>query len=551
MPACRIAASNLPHNQGDASRAATNKPGRWKLAKRRAPFLLRFNVVAYRSPLLNASSPSKPKIPHKFIACLRIWFKSNGTRLCCYYPPVKSNPEYKAFCVAKIFLRSGSLDALLALGESGQPVYLSALQLRETLRLRKQSPIADCLAIPQLNDAGNRLDWYSPLAGKVTTWASASNSARSAALNQLLACQSIFAEISERALRSEKPGQKLFGALLNKALQFPDQNFVYLVDGKPVITFWGFISLDKKSRQNAFDCLTLDDVEPQLVLSRLAPVTAASVAVAQPAPLPAQQPDPVIPSLTAQDMASEPEATDEPASDAVSVVPLVAAKPPVRAWLRYGWLLPAAALLATFGVQLKGCSDSPIATAPPTTATSPAVEPASPPARPAPAVLSALPLTAATVAPAPQPAPAPEPAAAAAVPVADVRPAEKDDLVMPQNAVKIGSVKFLNGNWRVRVQVKNPLTGTPPMLKYQLQNGKGSARITQGDGVSCRVEVFAGLMKSGNLVINSRSKARCSDGSRYQMPELVCKQGLTGAAECSGRYNDDTVLPMTMKRESK
>ncbi|WP_240153515.1 SrfA family protein [Erwinia amylovora] len=454
--------------------------------------------------------------------------------------------------MAKIFLRSGSLDALLALGESGQPVYLSALQLRETLRLRKQSPIADCLAIPQLNDAGNRLDWYSPLAGKVTTWASASNSARSAALNQLLACQSIFAEISERALRSEKPGQKLFGALLNKALQFPDQNFVYLVDGKPVITFWGFISLDKKSRQNAFDCLTLDDVEPQLVLSRLAPVTAASVAVAQPAPLPAQQPDPVIPSLTAQDMASEPEATDEPASDAVSVVPLVAAKPPVRAWLRYGWLLPAAALLATFGVQLKGCSDSPIATAPPTTATYPAVEPASPPARPAPAVLSALPLTAATVAPAPQPAPAPEPAAAAAaVPVADVRPAEKDDLVMPQNAVKIGSVKFLNGNWRVRVQVKNPLTGTPPMLKYQLQNGKGSARITQGDGVSCRVEVFAGLMKSGNLVINSRSKARCSDGSRYQMPELVCKQGLTGAAECSGRYNDDTVLPMTMKRESK
>ncbi|MCK8306073.1 virulence effector protein, partial [Erwinia amylovora] len=66
---------------------------------------------------------------------------------------------------------------------------------RETLRLRKQSPVADCLAIPPLNDAGNRLDWYSHLAGKVTTWASASNSARSAALNQLLACQSIFAYI--------------------------------------------------------------------------------------------------------------------------------------------------------------------------------------------------------------------------------------------------------------------------------------------------------------------------------------------------------------------
>ncbi|ADP12599.1 Putative virulence effector protein [Erwinia sp. Ejp617] len=451
--------------------------------------------------------------------------------------------------MAKIFLRSGNLDALLALGESGQPVYLSALQLRETLRLRKQSQIADCLAIPQPNDAGNRLDWYSPVAGKVTTWASASNSARSAALNQLLVCQSTFAEISERALRSEKPGQKLFGALLNKALQFPDQNFVYLVDGKPVITFWGFISLDKKTRQNAFDCLTLDDVDPQIALSRLAPVTVSSVSVAKPAPLPARQPAPVIPSMTAQDRADEPETTDEPTSEPVPAVPF-AEKPAARSWLRYGWLLPAAALLVAFGIQLKACSDRTIATSPP--ATPPAVEPParSPAPTVAPAVLSALPLTSAIVVPTPRPDPAPAPAPAAA-PLADVRPAGKDDLVMPQNAVKIGSVKFLNGNWRVRVQVKNPLTGTPPMLKYQLQNGKGSARMTQGDGVSCRVEVFAGLMKSGNLVINSRSKARCSDGSRYQMPELVCKQGLTGAAECSGRYNNDTVLPMTMKRESK
>jgi hypothetical protein len=34
------------------------------------------------------------------------------------------------------FLRSGNLDAVLALGENGQPVYASALQIRETLRLR-------------------------------------------------------------------------------------------------------------------------------------------------------------------------------------------------------------------------------------------------------------------------------------------------------------------------------------------------------------------------------------------------------------------------------
>ncbi|WP_048697247.1 SrfA family protein [Erwinia piriflorinigrans] len=447
--------------------------------------------------------------------------------------------------MAKIFLRSGNLDALLALGENGQPVYLSALQLRETLRLRKQSQIADCLAIPQLNEVGDRIDWYSSLAGKVTTWAAASNSARRAALDQLLACQSAFSEIGKRALNSDKPSQKLFGALLTKALQFPDQNYVYLVDGKPVITFWGFVSLDKKSRQDAFDCLTIDEVDPPLALSRLAPTDTPAANSASAPAKPELIADPAIAPMPELEIVDKPEATKD-------AVPLVApVKPPAAAWLRYGWLIPAAVLMFAAGVQLKGCSEKNMVKAPPSAATQPTLPSAS---DPIPAAVSiaeiTLPLAAATVSPPSQPVPAAEPAPAPATMV-EVRAIQKDELVMPQDSIKNGSVKFLNGSWRVKVQMKNPLTGTPPMLRYQLQNGKGSARITQGDGVSCRVEVFAGLMKSGNLVINSRSKARCSDGSRYQMPELVCKQDLTGAAECSGRYNDDTVLPMTMKRESK
>jgi len=468
--------------------------------------------------------------------------------------------------VAKIFLRSGNLDAVLALGENGQPVYLSALQLRETLRLRKQSALADCLAIPQPNDAGDRLDWYSPVNGKVSSWAAASNSARKAALNDLLACQSTLAEISDRAQQSDKPSQKLFGALLSKALQFPDQNYVYLVGGKPVITFWGFVSLDKKSRQDAFDCLrAVEDDEPQLGLSRLAPVAAApapAAATVSPVIAPLITPEPaaaprVMPTIPPLEIIDEPEAIAPEPAPAVPATP--AAKPPMKAWLRYSWVVPAVVLLIAFGVQLKSCSDkAPEEVKAPEPAAQP--EPAAPqaanaPAAPvAPAAAPTLPLAPAIIAPAvvtPAAAPAAATAAEPAVEaVADARPVAKDDLVLPADAVKIGSTKFLNGNWRVLVQ-KNLPTGTPPMLKYQLKNGKGTARITQGDGVSCKVEVFAGLMSSGNLVINSRTKARCSDGSRYQMPELVCKQGLSGPAECSGSYNADTVLPMTMKRESK
>lgn len=499
--------------------------------------------------------------------------------------------------MAKTFLRSGSLDAVLPLGENGQPVYLSALQLRETLRLRKQPQIADCLAIPQSNDAGDRLDWYSPISGKVTSWAAASDSARTHALNQLIACQQAVADMCQKAQYAEKTSQKLFGALLAKALQFPDQNFVYLVGGKPVLTFWGFVSLEKKSRQDALDCLrAVEDDEPPLNLSRLSAPVVPAIAAVPLAPI-APIVIPAIAAPVAEPVAAAAEVIAEPAVEPQSVEIKTA---PKHALIRYGWMLPAAALLIAFGVQIKGCVSQPEpaktqaasqAKAPAAVAdgsdaakaeTSAATETAKPAAPQQPAAVTPAPAqpetTAETDKPAPvhaqstaetvKPAPATlpvdsasvtaDPAATAAAPeaapeqpVVEAPPAAKDDLVMPADAVKQGSTKFLNGNWRVIVGGKNPITGKPPVLRYQIKNGKGVAKIVQGGGITCRVDVYAGLMSSGNLVINSRTKSRCSDGSRYQMPELVCKQGATGAAECSGQYDASTVLPMKMKRESK
>ncbi len=39
----------------------------------------------------------------------------------------------------------------------------------------------------------------------------------------------------------QQQGDKaVFGKLLKRVIHFPDENFVYLVQGKPVLTFWGF-----------------------------------------------------------------------------------------------------------------------------------------------------------------------------------------------------------------------------------------------------------------------------------------------------------------------
>ncbi|RRZ95582.1 SrfA family protein [Erwinia sp. 198] len=492
--------------------------------------------------------------------------------------------------MAKLFLRSGSLDAVLPLGENGQPVYLSALQLRETLRLRKQQQIADCLAIPQPNDAGDRLDWYSPISGKVISWAAASDSARAHALNQLVACQQTVADLCQRALQSDKNSQKLFGALLAKAIQFPDQNFVYLVGGKPVLTFWGFVSLEKKGQLDPLDCLRAVEEEAPLTLSKMtaaAPVVAVAPAVSA-TPAAAAVTPAAAPAIAAYQTSAEPENTPEPPPAASAPVKPKPVKNTARQnLLRYGWILPAAALLVVFGVQMKNyfsamrqeVTASPTANvnapkpavapekaaadrqqpatepAKQTTETKPAADAIKQPAETQPvaeqdAVLPVAPASVAAVAATPtQTAAEATPAPVAQPPAV---PAGKDDLVLPTNAVKLGSTRFLNGNWRVIVGIKTPLTGKPPVLRYQLRNGKGQAQMTQGDGTVCRVEVYAGVMKSGNLVINSRTRAKCSDGSRYHMPELTCVQGAEGtAAACSGQYDADTVLPMTMKRESK
>ncbi|EDL9300138.1 ssrAB-activated protein, partial [Salmonella enterica subsp. enterica serovar Dublin] len=160
---------------------------------------------------------------------------------------------------------------------------------------------------------------------------------------------------------------------------------------------------------------------------------------------------------------------------------------------------------------------------------------------PLPELTAHLPLHRAEVTPAPKSAPLPEaPVIIAAIP--------KDALVMDSTQMKLGTTRFLNGSWRVSVDVKDPITGKPPSLRYQIQNNKGIARVVHGDNVVCRAEIFSGLHQTGELMIKSRGNARCTDGSRYPMPEITCKAGVNDVATCTARYGDHAAIPLTFKK---
>jgi hypothetical protein len=440
--------------------------------------------------------------------------------------------------VAKTFLRSGNLDALLALGENGQPVWASALQIRETLRLRRQTTLANCLAIPQPNERGDRLDWYAPFSGKVRSWLAASDHERRQALEQLTLNQQDLQALSQRARDTENPAMRLFGALLSKTLQFPDQQYVYLVDGKPVITFWGFVDPQARTRDDALACLrdSLDEQLPSL-LPEPPPVVDTPLLVAEPEPE-------VIASEDALPEMAAPE--PEPAE----ILPPPAATRSWRPWLLLLPVAVAATAAVTFWLHSTPEAAPPVVAQAPAPVVSKAIAP--------PAVLvqaeklaTTLPQASATVV-APEPAPVAAvtpsaPVAAAPVPTA---PAQADDLVITAEDVRVGSVRFLDGRWRVTLRQTNLPTGKPPSLRYQIRNGKGTALITQGDGIRCRADVTAAMTSAGTMVVRSRYTASCSDKSRYRMPELVCKQG-DGIASCEAQYSADQVFPLTIKRESK
>lgn len=168
--------------------------------------------------------------------------------------------------MAKTLLRSGNLDDYQAVGGGGQAVFESALQIRETLRLRKQQAMVDCLAIPQLNDNGDRVDWYSPIEGQAIAWKAADEETRFRALRYLASTFESAAALSRKSLQSGKTALQLFGSLLEKATQFPGENHVFLVNGKPVITFWGFVNLNENTRDDVLDCLRITEAIPDIPL---------------------------------------------------------------------------------------------------------------------------------------------------------------------------------------------------------------------------------------------------------------------------------------------
>lgn len=127
------------------------------------------------------------------------------------------------------------------LGVRGDALHNVAGQLLAVIRRRLGEGPANLLAEPQLREGGDGIDWYAARSGDVRRFGDLSESERAAVLEtvetRLAAIRSLGAVLQE-SMGSEEA--RLIGRSLELATARPSDDFIFLVDGEPVIAAWGY-----------------------------------------------------------------------------------------------------------------------------------------------------------------------------------------------------------------------------------------------------------------------------------------------------------------------
>lgn len=495
--------------------------------------------------------------------------------------------------MAGSLLVSGNPQHYKAIGEGGQPVYAVAFQLREAIRLKAGVTTANCLAIPQSNQHGSMVDWYAPVNGEVVPWSAASSQEREYALSKLdeahRALERAIAQMSQsqsRDAQAEREKNTVL-PLMSKVFYFPDTNFIYLVNGEPVIAFWGFHSQGSTLPADPFSSLRpiayakgseTAPLQPTparrawwwwlLLLLLLLLLLFFLLRACAPSTLPvvlqppqAASTDVRPPAQTTQNHLLPPGTVQSPG---VSTAPDGLVDRSVT-WLRR-WLpgsggdvnapnIPVSpdtgAVSTGAGLKDTPAADTPAAESPvgPTAANTTSPENNN--------AVGQNPMPHPDTPPVPNPANQPQsesPVPPRAVPTTNTAPGAQSGrpMTIPQQALNSGDTRFLDGSWTAGTGIQDAKTGKPLRMEYDFSQGNGQGKVTirRADGSQCVGSVSA-QMQSRTLQISDRGVAKCSDGGTIALPKVTCTPQADGRADCQGRYENGTTFPVSMRHSPK
>jgi hypothetical protein len=485
-------------------------------------------------------------------------------------------------------LRSGNRKDFKALGEEGNPVYKWATQIRVAIRRKIGADSTGIFALPQVNEDGDILDWYAPEPGLVVPWTAATRAERLSAKAQLADIQQTLLAAEREANNSEDKDQSVFKRLLVHVIQFPDDEHVYLVNGKPVLTFWGFVEADAAPRSDPLSVLTIPDlpVEGQIISQP------AQIAEVQPEAIPVRrrfswwwlllipllllllffllrgcsdlQQFPVLQDLVQLDGDGVPEVTTDIDNDRSYSSDGV-----VDRNFGIGSGVPGTG--TTGSADIPGAADAQPGvedTADPEAGQDESATDEQQPANPEEEQQAEDPTTDQQPENSPEdqqtdedskeqppetPQEQPENNTEDSVPPPEIDSnspnAPQQPLAIPPDPALQQSMDFLNGRWQANAGLMDE-QGRPVNLEYDFKDGKGNVRIKKNDGTVCTGPVEAS-MSDAKLSFSDKGKIKCPDGKSFQPAKVQCTINASNKTVCAGAYKDGNSFKMDISKSEK
>lgn len=448
-------------------------------------------------------------------------------------------------------LVSEPLQRYRALGLAGDPVWRAAGQLRAAIAARLSREHADLLAIPEVDPTGRRIDWYAPFEGEARRLSEAGGAERAQVLDKVQRLHGDLARLADSMEQPERSSaERNFARLLRHALTAPGEETLYVVDGKPVMTFWGFTA--DASLPGAF--LASPPRPPVVARPEAVMVSAPALAAAGPRTnwwqwlllallllmmlaLLAWLVRPYLPRL-------EPYLEAEARERALS---LSVRQPLELQQTRAGTLvqdnenlrMELARLTDDLARRGGDCAAGIVG---PGGVIAGGIVPGAPIERGA----------------APEPVPAPgvnvagkddgkgpdeqnkdKAAGAQNDPKNEPKKDEPKPMVVPPEAKQKQDLAFLKGDWRSRTGLATASGENDLRPSYTLDDkGKGKVSFVQKNGAACEAPAEA-RWDNGKLVIEEKANPKCSDGKTYARNTVNCEVDAAGVAQCKGSQPGD------------
>ncbi len=407
------------------------------------------------------------------------------------------------------FLTGQSRPDFQSLGVRGLPVTDYSEQIHALLFLRGLQKIADCFAVPLRSPVSQNIQWYSPLQGNVVPWTTAPDEQRYQALLLLREAITAIDQLAENCLAGGHPAGGFFAQLLEKMTHFPGADTLYLINNRPVVTFWSYSPADSNPSCNTIIEGLAADIAPSV--QPVAGVTQSETVLFLPADMP-QNPQPV--TGVPQPVTGKRRHIALTASGVLAVVVFA-----VAGGYYYG--SPAATTAQPV------VAERPSAAAPNKVTVS---------HNQSPVIL--LPLQPASLKEIP---PVTISSPARIVSAASVPPT---GLQIPASAVKMGTISFMDGHWKTTLS-QSP--DQPPLsLYFSFRHGIGKVQTHSAQHGQCKAESRSGFLPSGTLALRSRFTAVCNDGSRLKIPVINCTLSATGTRCVAQRQGENTGQPVTL-----